>query len=109
MAGDYNINVYQNPSANGDSFSQSFFLGAGTYTFSVMGRTEGDAGKIDWYIDNVLAVSGQDWYYGGANQHGYVQTASVTVSGNGVHTLKGIVNGKTGSNYYILLTTMWFS
>jgi hypothetical protein len=105
----YAIDVYQSPPANGDSFSLSFFLAAGTYTMYVLGQTNSDHGKIDWYIDNVVAISGQDWYNGSA-QTNITKSGSVTVIGNGYHVLKGTVNGKNGSssNYYIERTKIWF-
>ena len=58
---------------------------------------ESNRGKIDWYIDGVLAVSGQDWYVGSLI-YNVVKTASVTVSGSGLHTVKGVTNGKNASS-----------
>ncbi len=36
----YNVVAYQNTGVNGDSFTQSVFLKAGTYPFSVLGVTD---------------------------------------------------------------------
>ncbi len=101
---------YQNVSANGNTFTQSFVLKAGTYTLSALGMTWTNTGKIDWYIDDTLAVSGQDWY-AAAQTTTVVKTASVTVVGNGRHVLKGVVNGKNGSSsgYNMYLCKMWLA
>ncbi len=87
-----------------------FYLAAGAYTLNALGITSTDSGKIDWYIDNVLAVSGQDWY-SAALTYNVVKTAAVTVVGNGQHTLKGVVNGKNAapsSDYIVRLTAIAF-
>jgi hypothetical protein len=82
--------------ADGDAFTNSFVLAAGTYTLAAFGFTQTYNGIIDWYIDGVLAVSGQDWYSSPVALN-ITKTASVTVSGNGRHVLKGVINGKNGS------------
>lgn len=106
----YAFTAYQNAAANGDTFTHKFFLAAGTYTLSVLGITASDAGKIDWYLDaeGSPQISGQDWYAGGTTRN-VIQTASITVTGSGVHTLKGVLNGKNGSstNFFAQLTKMW--
>ncbi len=95
--------------ANGDAFTQGFMLKAGTYTFSVLGITNTNNGIIDWTVDGVAIVTGQDWY----TSLGYntVKTATVTIPTSGYHVLKGTVNGKhaSSSSYAIALTKMWFS
>jgi hypothetical protein len=105
----YNTKTYQNTAANGDSFSNSFDLKAGTYTFYVLGYTTTTAGKIDWYVDGVKVVSLQDWYSDPAVENVVKSTASVIVTGDGYHQLIGTVNGKTGSDYFIILTKYWFA
>jgi hypothetical protein len=79
--------------ANGDSFTHSFWLRAGSYTFSVLGVAGWRYGKLDWYLDNVLVVSGQNWYRS-TYQYNHVKTATVTVIGDGHHVLKAVINGK---------------
>lgn len=98
---------YQSVSADGDTFTHSFYLAAGIYSLNVLGVTGPLLGKIDWYLDNLLAVSGQDWYSAGWVLN-VVQTTVVTVIGNGLHTLKGIVNGRNVASidWYIQLTAM---
>jgi hypothetical protein len=104
--------AYQNACANGDSFSNSFFLKAGTYNFYILGIKNTNCGKIDWYIDGVKVVSQDDWY-GAALAVNEVFTHSVTVVGDGYHKLVGTVNGKNASSvspyYNILLTRYWFA
>lgn len=104
----YNVLYYQNTAANGDTFTQSFMMRAGTFTLYVLGVTSNDRGKIDWYVDDVLQISGQDWYSASATFN-VTKSGSITVVGDGLHVLKGVVNGKSGSssNYYISPTKMW--
>jgi len=106
----FNYAYYQNPCANGDSFSNSFFLKAGTYTLSVLGLTANSYGKIDWYIDGVKVVSLQDWYSSSTTKN-VIKTASVTVVGDGYHQLIGTINGHNGStsspHYNMALTAYW--
>lgn len=105
----YAMRVFQNPAANGDSFTNGFYLKGGTYTFVVLGESRADSPLIDWYVDNVKVVSLQDWYAASTNSN-IEKTASVTVVGDGYHVLKGVVNGKNGSstNYFVVLTKMYF-
>ena len=104
----YNYYVSQTPSAVNDSFTHSFWLPPGTYTFSVLGVTAVNCGQIDWYFDTVKLISLQDWY-SGSSIFNVVKTASVTISGYGAHQLKGIVSAKNGSSsgYYMDLTKYW--
>lgn len=106
----YGHYLYQ-PPANGDTFTNNCELSSGSYVFSVLGVTANSCGEVDWYIDDVLSVSGQDWYSSGASVKNVRKTASVTVTGNGRHVIKGVVNGNNGSSssYYIFLTKYWFA
>jgi hypothetical protein len=106
-AQDFAYYVYQATHANGDTFTHVIYLAAGSYTLNALGITKSTYGKLDWYIDNVLAVSGQDWYSAG-DVYNVVKTAAVTVVGSGQHTLKGVVNGHNGASggYYISLTAI---
>src|SRR4051794_8953325 len=58
----YNIVSNQASPANGDSFTNACFIKEGTYTFTVLGQKKGDAGKIDWYLDDSVTpfITGQD-------------------------------------------------
>lgn len=99
-----------NPANNGDTFSQSFVLAAGTYTFCVLGCQGTTSGKMDWYVDDVLIASGEDWYYNPVTQNTLFTHTGVTITGDGRHVLKGIINGKNASSsgYYANLTKYWF-
>jgi hypothetical protein len=99
--------AYQNAAANGDTFTQSFVLASGTYTFSVLGYTNTNRGKVDWYIDDVLVVGDQNWHSAGPTGN-VIKTSSVTVSSDGVHVLKGIAKLGDGGGYNLLLTKFWF-
>ena len=105
----HNLYVYQNASANGDIFTQSMFLRAGTYTLSVLGETTANSGLVDWYFDGAPIVSGQDWYSGATVRNVVKVSASFTVASDGYHVLKGTVNGQNGASggYDLKLTKMW--
>lgn len=107
---DFSHYAYQNPAANGNTFTTSIMLRAGTYTLSVLGITANNKGKIDWYVDDVLQISGQDWYSSSAT-YNVVKSGSITVVGDGYHILKGVVNGKNASSsaYQMWLTEWWIA
>jgi hypothetical protein len=98
----YKVYFYQNGPADGDSAQASILLKAGTYTFSVLGMSEPDAGIDEWYMDDDLFAT-QDWYSSNTTAN-VVKTATFTVAYDGRHILKIVVNGKSGSNYYYCLT-----
>ena len=104
----YNTRTNQDPAANGDSFSNGFLLAAGNYTLSLLGSTGAVFGKVDWYVDDALQISGQDWY-SAATARNVVKRAPIGVAADGWHTLKGVVNGKHASStgFYITLTKLW--
>ena len=91
------IIVYQNPRTDGDAFTQSVFLKAGLYTFQALGRLSTDGGKIDWYIDSTLVISGQDWY-ASITTYNIIYSDIVPVLFDGYHQIKGVVNGKNASS-----------
>lgn len=99
----------QSASANGDTFTQSVFLRAGTYTFSVEGQTNSANGLIDWSLDGTNFATGQDWYSASVTKN-VVKTASVTIANDGYHTLQGKLNGKNASStgFNMDLTKYWF-
>ena len=101
---------YQSAAADGDTFTQSFVMIAGTYSFVCIGQTRTAGGIIDWDLDGTGIVTGQDWY-SGVNTANVIKTvAAITVVGNGRHVLTGTVNGQNGSSsdYVIYLTKMYF-
>jgi len=93
---------------NGDTFVHPFYLAAGAYTLNILGVKVNNAGKVDWYIDNVLVLAGTDWYSGVA-AYNVIVTQAVAVVGNGRHTLKGVVNGQNvaSGGYRATLTAMY--
>lgn len=105
----YNVVSYQNASANGDTFTHGFQVGEGTYTLTVLGRHLTSAGRVDWYVDDVLVASAQDWYAGSAAPNITKTVADIVIAEGGWHVLKGVVNGKNGSSsgYDLQLTKYW--
>ena len=105
----YNVVSYQSASANGDTFTHGFQVGEGTYTLTVLGRHLTNAGRVDWYVDDVLVASAQDWYAGSAAPNITKTVADIVIAEGGWHVLKGVVNGKNGSSsgYNLQLTKYW--
>lgn len=106
---EHNIQTFQNTAADGDSFTNSFWIRAGTYTLRLLGVTGNNRGKVDWYIDGSLVASGQDWYSASTTFNVVKTVTSLTLT-DGKHTLKGVVNGKnvSSASYFIVLTRMDF-
>ena len=106
----YALNIYQDPNANGDWIETTFYLSAGTYTFGVLGVAEDDAGILDWSVDGVPIITGQDWYNAAPTGNTRKQTSGIVISTSGIHTLRATVNGKNASSvgFYIVLTKAWF-
>lgn len=104
----YNALVFQNPPAQNDAFTQSFWMASGTYTLYILGQTSSDRGRIDWYVDNVSVTTNQDWY-SASPTYNVEKSTSITIVGNGVHTIKGIIATKNGSSsgYVMVLNKYW--
>jgi hypothetical protein len=82
---------------NGDYFIfNDIYLKSGTYTIDIVGAETTSSGNLDWYVDNVKVISNQDWY-GTTNPNNRTSTG-VSIVGDGVHSLKAVVNGKNGSS-----------
>lgn len=107
----YNAVWAQSPAALNDSFTQSVWLEAGTYVFTVIGQTSTNRAKIDWTLDkDIVIVAGQDWYSASAVQN-VTKSVTVVVPVSGYHLLTGTVSGRNASNttgYVMTLTTYWF-
>ena len=74
----YNHYAAQTGPANGDTVTKSFYIAAGTYNFSRLGRTTTSLGKADFFFNGVLVVSAEDWY-------------SASLTRNVIKTTTGIV------------------
>lgn len=105
----YNVAAYQATFSDGDSFYQPFLLQAGTYNFGVLGLFNNVHGMLDWYLDDELIVTAQDWYFGSVVQNRIFNDV-VTVPTSGAHVLKGVVNGKNPAAFAhaVSLTKYWF-
>lgn len=103
----YRTYTIQNPPAINDSFTNSFFVKAGTYTLYTLGLTASNNSIRSWYIDNVL-VGTTDGYSAG-NVYNVIQSVSGIVLTDGRHTLKCISATKNASSsaYFAHLTAMW--
>ncbi|MCD4687504.1 MAG: hypothetical protein K8S97_16360 [Anaerolineae bacterium] len=101
----------QDVAADGDTFTQSFVLAPGTYTFYALGKKTYSSGKVDWSLDGSTIVTGQDW--NDASTFNIIMSvASVQVgdTDGGRHVLQGTINGTSGGagDYRLDLTAMWF-
>lgn len=96
--------------ADGDAFTHSFFLEAGTYDFYVLGVASGNRGKLDWDVDGVSIGTEQDWYSAVAVYNTPKVINSVTITGDGYHKITGTINGKnaSASGYYFTGIKYWF-
>ena len=96
--------------ANGDAAQCTVMLKAGTYDVYFLGIHANNRAKIDWSMDGVDFVTGQDWY-NGSTQNNIVKTGTITIASDGRHLLKWTANGKnvSSSNYYVVLTAVWFT
>lgn len=99
---------YSRTSGDGITWTNSFILEAGTYSFSVFGVKDSDNGIVDWYIDDVL-IATHDYYAGGTSFNQITTTSNVVISTSGRHVLKGITNGKNASSsaFVTLITFMY--
>lgn len=102
--------VYQNASADADSFTHSFLLKHGTYTFVRLAFTSPNSGIIDWTLDGTSILSGDDYYSAGNTANVRKSTGSISVVGDGRHKLTGTVNGQNASSggYDIAITYFAF-
>lgn len=96
---------YNNSHNDADSITFSALLRSGTYIFTTIGYTNIDCGKIDWYMDNSIIKSGEDWYSNPAVLN-VEKTFTFTIPLTGYHVFKGVINGKNGasSNHYYELS-----
>jgi hypothetical protein len=96
-----NFYFYRGPTAananDGDEYTYSFVLAAGSYTLTTYGASVGSAGMVDYYLDGTLISSGEDWY-SGALTDGVKKTQTATIAVGGRHTLKIKLNGKNASS-----------
>lgn len=82
---------------DGDSFTQSFMLRSGTYSMIVLGSTTTDEPILDWYLDGVLQLAGQDWY-SAVQVFNVEKVVPLTVISNGYHILRAVINGKNAAS-----------
>lgn len=105
----FNFFSYPSTATNGDAAQTTISLKAGTYDVFVLGCSYNDRGIIDWSLNGVNFIAGQDWYSAGL-VYNVVKTGTLTVGTSGRHLLKATVNGKnaSSSSYYAIITAIWF-
>lgn len=94
--------------ANGDTFEQQFLMAAGTYNLTILYIKNTYHGKLDLYIDDVLIFNALD-LYAASIAFNQMHTGTVSLVTSGLHTLRGVTNGKniSSSDYYLLITAFW--
>lgn len=110
-AQNYSTYIYQNSPADTQEYTSSFMLVGGTYNLSILAVKYPDGGKFDVYIDGATVGTTQDLYAGSGTYNVVLTLSSITVTGDGYHTLKLKVNGKNASstNYYLYCTKVWIA
>lgn len=93
---------------NGDYYTVGICLAPGTYTVTVIGVTFTTGGQVDWYLDDVLQTSAQDWH-SGSTTYCVVKTFTLTVPSSGYHLLKAVLNGTLGADYVLGLNAVIIS
>jgi hypothetical protein len=84
---------------NNDTADWQFWVENGAdYSINITGATRTSNGLIDWYLDNVLIASGQDWYAASTTYNVQKTITPVNVVGSGYHVLRAYINGKNGSS-----------
>lgn len=106
----YQTFTRSNPAANGNTFTNSFEVASGDYKVNVLAVMGSGYGKIDWYLDDVLVFSGDNWY-SATTLYNQVHTFNISGLSAGRHVLKGVVNGKHASStgYFHAITKIWVS
>jgi len=94
---DYLNGVYrQNPGANNDRFTHSFFLAAGTYRLHCLATTTTNAGKLQVSIDDAEIVI--EDFYSASTTRNVDFDWQIVLATAGLHRLDGVCNGKTASS-----------
>lgn len=93
--------------ADGDSWTFSAVLAAGSYTFYTFGRKGTNYGILDYYLDGESIETGQDWY--GSYTNNVTKSFTFSVPSSGYHVFTLTVNGKNGSSsdYRAVLTRLY--
>ncbi|WP_445626640.1 hypothetical protein [Nostoc sp. DSM 114167] len=104
----YGIEVYQNPSANGDTFSFKKLLAAGTYELKLITVCNNNVGRLKLEIDGVLAFDDMDLYSPSTIVNA-ILTRNIIIPTDGLHEFVWSINGKNASavNYYFSGRKFW--
>lgn len=103
---EYQALWYSSPANDGDSWTFSAVLAAGSYTFYTIGRSNTGNAILDYYLDGVAIETGQDWYSGSAANN-VTKSFTFSVPASGYHVFTLTVNGKTGTAYTAALGRLW--
>lgn len=94
---EFNMWWQQATPANGNSFSQSVYLSEGGYSFDVLGARGSSGARLDWFLNNNIIASLQDWYNASSVLNHTIST-TVHVPYTGYHTIRGTINGRHASS-----------
>lgn len=106
----YNGYSYNNPPANGDSNSSSFYCQQGTYNVNILLVKNTNEPIITVFLDGV-SLGTYDMYNASAVYNTVASFPSVTVTGYGRHTLVVTTTGQNGlsSGFFAPITKMWLT
>lgn len=95
--------------ADGNEFSASFFIKAGTYTINILCRKLPSCGIFDLYVDDAVLISGIDLYRSAGLGNVVLTYTGNVIATSGYHKLAIRTNGKNASStgYDITLTKLW--
>jgi hypothetical protein len=98
----------QNPSADGDTFTQSVVLLPGTYQMSVYGRKTSSSGQLTLTIGSLEIDSQRNFYNGSTLDAQTVTDPIFTIDDGKRYVITGTVDGKdaSSSGYDIDITYM---
>jgi hypothetical protein len=105
------LSFYGNSStgcADGDERTFYVPLKAGTYTFECYFQRNTNRGKVDIYMDGTTFATAVDLYAASSIFNSVTTITGITVTGDGLHTIKFKINGKnasSGTPYYVMAFT----
>lgn len=91
--------------AGGDNFTLEVYLAAGTYTLRLIGYKKHDRGILDIDIDAVEVASFDEYNSSEVLNAIFTQTG-IVVATPGLKTITVRVDGKSGTNYYVNISTL---
>ncbi len=105
----YNFRFENTTTADADNVSYKVTLTTGTYTLVIIHDTINSGGKVDVSLAGTTVLTGLDTYSASQTSNVISTTTSISVTSEGVQTLKFTLNGKnaSSSDYSLLLNEVF--